>query len=340
MNVEHERHFVLRDRVASWREEKLIGADAERAALAQLEQPWRSHGVVVQCVFFLLTCVGMVAAYFFCEAVDVPREGLVVGVASIALAESLIRARRWFGTGVEGALWIGGLVALILELPSSGKPEALLVFAAAAAISGARVRNPVFGTLAAILVVIYAETKNDLGVITSIVIASIAVLALLRTWRRPSTEWLWILIAIALPVAGRMTADARWQLMTIALYGFFGALALTLALLKRHHALFLAGAAGFTIAGIEIGRILETPLEVKLAAAGIALLALSYLVGRLLRDRTTGIVVTPATLTRADEALEVAGALAGAHATRTEPGPETRPRGEGGFGGAGASGEL
>jgi hypothetical protein len=336
VNAVHERNFVLR--------EKLIDAGVERAVAEQvverLETPWRTHGVIVQCVFFFLTCIGILAFYGLCSVLDVPGEGIVVGIASIAIAEYLIRARRWFGTGVEGALWIGGLVAMITELPSSGKPEALLVFAAAAAIAGARVRNPIFGAAAAILVVVYAEEKGDAGVIVSIVMATVAMVGLLRTWTRPSTEWLWIALTLALPVAGRFTADEEWRTVTIALYALFGALALTLAFVKRHHALFFACAIGFTIAGIDLGQMIAAPLEAKLAAAGVSLLALSYLVARVLRDRTTGIVVTPAKLTQADEALEIAGALAAAHATRTEPGPETRPRGEGGFGGAGATGEF
>ena len=64
------------------------------------------------------------------------------------MAEWLIRQRRFFGTGIESALWIGALFAIIFSLPSSGKPEALLVFAAACAMAGLRVRSAVFGTAA------------------------------------------------------------------------------------------------------------------------------------------------------------------------------------------------
>jgi len=334
MNVTEERNAVLR--------EQLIDAGVDRAVVAHLESSWRSHGIVVQCVFFFLTCIGIVALYGLCNVIGIAGEGVVVGIASLGLAEMLIRDRRWFGTGVEAALWIGGLIALITELPNSGKPEAMLVFAAAFAIAGARVRNPIFGAAAAIFVVVYAEKKFDLGVLTALAIAGVAVLALLRTWRRPSTEWLWIVLAIALPVAGRFTADDRWQLVTIALYALFGVFALLLAFLYRHHALFFAAAAGLTIAGIDIGRRITTPLEVKLALAGASLLGISWLVARLLRDRTIGLVATPVKLTQADDALEVAGALGAAHVSRAEPSQnvDARPEGEGGFGGAGASGDY
>jgi len=334
VNVEHERNAVLRER--------LIDAGADRAALAQLESPWRSHGILVQCVFFFLTCVGIAALYGLCNVLGIPGEGVVVGIAAIALAEYLIGVRRWLGTGVEAALWIGGLVAMITELPSSGKPEAMLVFAAAFAIAGVRVRNPIFGAAAAIFVVVYAEKKLDLGVIAALVMATVAILALLRTWRRPSTEWLWIVLAVALPVAGRLTADDQWYRVTIVLYAAFGLLALVLAFVKRHHALFFAAAAGLAISGIDIGHRIATPLEAKLAMAGASLLAISWLVARLLRERTSGLVATPVKLTQADEAMEVAGALGAAHLSRAEPSQTdaTRPHGEGGFGGAGASGDY
>jgi hypothetical protein len=339
MNVQDERTATLHDRVETWREQHLIDADTQKAVEAQLKTPWRSHGVIVQAVFFVLTLVAMGAAYGFLHLFSIPGRGILAGIAFLPAAEFLIRVQRWFGTGVEAALWIGGLFGFISELPSSGKPEALLVVAAAFAIAGFRVRNPLFGAVAAICVMVYAETKWDVGVVAALVIATLAAVALLREWRRPSTEWLWILMAMALPVAGVFTADAKWRTMTIAVYAAYGALAFGLGLMKRHHALLLSGASGLVIAAVLAAERMDAPLETKLAAGGAFLLVTAFIAQRALRARTTGIVVTPASLTRVDEALAIAGALAAPTGTRVES-SESRPQGEGGFGGAGATGDY
>ena len=302
-----------------------------------VEIPWRTHTVLLRAVFFVLTLVGIGALYAFFDLLDVPLKGVVAGVIAIALAEFLINARRWWWTGVEEALWIGGLYAMLSELPRSGTPESNLVMAAGAAIPGVRVRNPLFGALAAIFIVIYFEERFDLGVIAALIIAVVATLAVLRTWQRPSTEWLWIAIAIVMPLAGYANADPEWRTVTIGLYAAFGFFALMLAVTKRHHALFLSGGLSVAIASIELGRVLDVlPLEAKLAIGGAFLLGGSWLIARALRDRTTGIVVTPAALTPFDDAVEIA-------ATVNVPQPEFTPAqqtGGGEFGGAGATGKY
>lgn len=339
MNVQDERAETLHDRVETWREQRLIDAETQKAVEAKLKTTWRSHGVILQAVFFVLTLVAMSTAYGLLHLFSLPGRGIVAGIAFIAVAELLIRGQRWFGTGVEAALWIGGLIGFISELPSSGKPEALLVVAAAFGLAGVRVRNPLFGAVAAILVMIYTETKWDVGVVTALVMATLAAVALLREWRRSSTEWLFILMVMTLPLAGVFTADAKWRTMTIGLYAAYGALTFALGLLKRHHALLLTGVSGLVIAAVDAAERLAAPLETKLAAGGAFLFVTAFVVQRTLRERTAGIVVTPASLTRVDEALAIAGALSAPTGTRPES-SEARAQGEGGFGGAGATGEF
>jgi hypothetical protein len=163
------------------------------------------------------------------------------------------------------------------------------------------------------------------------------VLALCREWRRPSNEWLFIAIALILPLAGYAEADPKWRSTTIALYVAFGVLGLMLAIVKRHHALFFAAAIGFAIAGIELARAIDVPLEAKLAAGGALLLLLALIVARMLRDRTHGFVLKEETLTGEDELLEIAATIAAAPSQNP---PEGRPQGDGSFGGAGATGDL
>ncbi len=327
MNVQEEREAAVRARFR--REANEVFGPAT----------YRTNSVIVQLVFFILTCIGIAATYGFFDLIESHAAGYITGVLAIGLGEFLIR-RRWFGTGVESALWLGGLFALITELPSSGAPEAMLVLGAAAAIAGRRVRNPLFGAVAAMFVAAYAEQKSDLGVISAIAIALIAGLLLLREWKRPSNEWLFIAIVVLLPVFGRFAADEQWVSTTISIYALFALLMLVLAIVKHHHALLVSGAIALVIACADFGRLLTTPLEAKLALAGVLLLGGAFVITRVLRDRTTGIVVTPSNLTAIDDVLESAGTLAAAHATRSidssAPG-EARPSGDGRFGGAGAS---
>ena len=331
MNAQHERNFFLRARLRG------DGVRSDGIA-AQLDVPWRTNGLLAQAAFFLLTCIGLGAFYGLLHVLDTGGEGLVAGVAAIALAEYLIGARRWFFTGVEAALWLCGVFALISELPSSGKPEAMLVLAAAGAIAGARVRNPLFGALAAIFVVLYFEKRFDLGVLCALLIALVACIALLRTWRRPTTEALWIALALVMPIAGRFHADRNWRDTTIVLYAILGIIALSLAMARRHHALFLTAMISLAIAGADFAEKLTAPNEAKLALAGSLLLLIAFATSRALRGRTHGLVLTPIQLTPFDDAAEIAATLA---LQPTAHAPEPQPASGGGeFGGAGASGDY
>src|ERR1700720_615295 len=120
---------------------------------------WKGKSLLAQCVFFFLTTLAIAAAFGFLSLIKLP-QGWIVLIACIALAEYLIRAFHFWRTGVEAALWIGGLYAFIFSLPSSGKPEAILVFVAAAAIAGWRVRNALFGVLAFVLGTVYLMAKD------------------------------------------------------------------------------------------------------------------------------------------------------------------------------------
>src|SRR5205823_1747464 len=121
---------------------------------------WRHMSLIVQIVFFVLTLFAISALYGFCSLLRLPAGGIVL-VTSIAVAELLIWRAHFWRTGVESALWLGGLYGFIFSLPHSGKPEALLVLAAAAALAGWRVRNALFGALAAAEVVAYFAALHN-----------------------------------------------------------------------------------------------------------------------------------------------------------------------------------
>ena len=334
MRVEDERGLVFRARAKSWRKEGRITRDQEQAIVGA-PLPLHSYGVGVQVVFFLLTLVTLAASSGLGSLIP----ELPLGVGAIVIAEVLM-ARGWVATGVESALWIGGLFLLIMTLPRSGRPEALLVFALACAIAGARVRNPLFGAAAACFVTHYVETKFDAGVVCALILAAVAVIALKREWKRPSTEWLWAILAVVMPLMGYAEADAQWRRTTIALYAAFAAGAFVVAVLWRHHAIFFSAGAALTIASIETGRLFEAALEGKLAVGGALLLTISWAVSRQLRDRKNGLVVAREQMT-ASRTFEIAAALAASHYANGESAANqsgtSRPSGGGEFGGGGAT---
>lgn len=318
MNVREERQLLLRSR-----------------KLASPEIPWRTHGILLRAVLFVFTVLGTGAMYWFFDLINVPGEGIVTGVIAIGIAELLIRKARWWWTGVEEALWLCAAFAFVSELPRRGTPESALVLALAAAIPGWRVRNPLFGAAAACFVVGYFEDRFDLGVIAALVMATLAVIALLRTWERPSTEWLFIALAVVMPFAGRTVADSEWRSVTIALYAVFAVVVAVLAVRKRHHALFLSAAIALGVAAVDAAELVDIAEEVELAMGGGLLLVGSWLVSRALHGRTRGIVSTPASLTPFDDELEVA-------ATISLPDQKFDQKMESGgeFGGAGATGDY
>jgi hypothetical protein len=311
-----------------------VAQERERAFAARYPELGgaRGYGLLAQALFFVLTALGLWAFY---ELTD---SGVVTAAVAIAIAEYLIRGRKWFHTGVEAALWIGALLALLAELPNSGTPEANLLLAAAFGIAGARVRQPLFGAAAAFFVATYLELRFDLGVIAALLIAAAALFALYRVWNRPSNEWLFIVLLVTMPLAGWSFADPEWRPLTIALYAAFAAMALVSAVIKRHHGMFAGAASATVVAAAELHELLEPPEELSLAIAGALLLLASLAVSRALRGRTRGFVVTPAKTSEVEEGVEVLGTLAAAPSAGNPP--EQRPQGEGGFGGAGATGDY
>jgi len=317
--------------------------DEERLdALRPNSSPWRSHGIVLSIVFFGLTAVAILALYALANLWHLP-EGVVTAVVAIAVAEWLIHRRRFFGTGIESALWLGALFSIIFALPSSGKPEALLVFVAACAIAGFRVRSAVFGCAAVVLVLSYIAVKSDSAwpaTAFGIAAALAAGAALLREWQRPSTERLLGMVMIVMPVA----AEFAWAISgrgTLPLpFAVLAALLLALGIRARDRVTLATGALTAGIAAFEARELFDFPLEWKLMAGGALLVVAAVAITRALRGRTAGFVVEPSAVTPYDEALQILGTLPSAlPAPAAAPsGPDVQSGDGSSFGGAGAGG--
>jgi hypothetical protein len=321
----------------------------EKAVVSSISTQWQSNSPLMALVFFCLTILAMSAFFGMLALFQLPK-GWITSIMAIGIGELLIQRRKMFGTGIESALWLGGLFAFLFGLSSEGKPEALLVFGAAAAIAGFRVRNPYFGALAAILVVIYPAVKThgdsfwsggatDIALILTILAAA----ALLRTWRRPSDQQLFEILAVVMPVVGYvigrvLEARAHFEPAVAGVFGILCAGLLLLGIRTRQHALFIAAGVTAACFGAELYELLKSRTdESLLITSGLLLVAIGFAVTRALRGRTEGIVATATPKSLLEEAIQIGGSVAIAHPPHVESQPEVQT-GDGGFGGGGSSG--
>ncbi len=315
--------------------------EEERALALGQKTPWRRLSIAMQVVLFVLTMIGITAFYELSELFHLPR-GWMTLIAALATAEMMIRRARFWRTGVEAALWLGGLFAFIFSLPNSGKPEAILVFATAAAIAGLRVRNALFGTLAMVLLCVYLAARDwrwaAFGL--AMVITAIAATALTRMIRRPSTEALWEVAVMVMPVAGYACAkgDFASNAGIIAMYAILAIFFLALAMRFRLRVLLLATVVSTAITVVEARDLIPLSVEWELIVVGVLILALATAIIRLLRGRERGFVLDERKREEED-LLQIAAMLPLGTPAAPQPAGQT-PTGGGEFGGAGASGTF
>ena len=320
-------------------EERALTLRARTLPVADVR--WRTNGVVWSLVFFVLTAVALAATFWLLHEFRLPK-GWITGALALIAAEVSIRRYRLFGTGVESALWIGGLFAVIFGLRGEGRPEALLLLAAASGIAGHRVRNAVFGATAVAFIMAYLDARYayELAAALGLAISLVALMALRREVQRPSTEWLWCALLLIAPIAGAVATvgklGAAWALAYLA-----AAVACTaVGIAARAHAPLVGAAVHTSIAVVTLVKhgVLPWRPEWQMIAGGAIVLATSAALSRALRERQTGIVVTPAALTPYDETVKMAGAIG----LQGQPGSAaTSERESGGeFGGAGGSGRF
>lgn len=361
ITVAEERLLQLERRSELWHAEGRIDETQRSAIQASVDVPWVSRGLLASIALFILTVLAVLAAGWFADEVLPFSERLVIAVASLVVAELLIRRFRWWSTGVEQALWLCGLFALILSMPGEGTPEALLLFAAAAFIAGLRLRSAPLGVLGVLIVAGYVETKGEwfewrdyyseaampfpideraAAVALAVASALAGIAALRREWKRPSTEWFWSGVVVFAPAAFLFASHfPETPYVTGALAAVLAAPLLAAGLVMRHHAPIVSALILGVIAGSDLLREELIPGEILLAIFGVLFLATSFAMSRVLGGRTAGIVATPAKLTVVDDEVQTVGAF-GAEPHHAEPPPDAGPSGGGSFGGAGATGEY
>lgn len=323
-------------------------ADERGVALKKLGLPaetggWKRYRFHVQIAFFILTLIA-ISAFSVLAFVNRSVGSLINAVIVLTIAEVLIAINRFFETGVETALWLAGVTFIVIALPHTGSAEGILVVGALAAIAGARLLNPFIGGLAAMSVIVYAAVKNATPLqcaLLGVVIALGAAAAQLVEWQRQSVERLFQTIAILAPLAGVIAAEfgssPDHQAIAVV-YIITAAIILALGVSVRARALLLTGALHAAIAAYEASYLSNAPLETKLIAGGIVVLAIAIVLSRLLRKNTAGFVTTESSLTGYDEVMQIAGAIhTSPNAPQEQPTSSGFQSGGGSFGGGGAS---
>jgi hypothetical protein len=325
-----------------------------RIVPAQPATAWKHYGLLLRIVFTVLAAIAVAAAFGFFALLSLPK-GILTALLAIGAAEWLIAEHRFFRTGVESSLWLCGTFAFIFGLPSQGKVEAILVFAAAAALSGWRMRNEFFGVLAAILVVAYIAVKwNHTPILVMSVAALLAIapaFALRRIWQRPSTEHLFAGLVLAMPVTGYLsTIFMRGAVVTdvpvAAILGITAIVLLIAGIAWRDRVLLISATLSIACAAIELRQLFDYPAEVKLIVAGVLVMAIAVTLERRLRHNTRGLVVSVVAANPYDEAMQIGGILTvaphgSAPADHAHTGPvldDSTSATDKSFGGAGAGG--
>jgi hypothetical protein len=349
--IDEERAHAIADQLDDWQ----LSPDERRSLEALLATPWRRNGPFVAAAFFGLTVFAMFALVALCKSTGATE--FTAAAIAIAGGEYLILRRRMYGSGIESALWIGGLLAFIAGLPRSGDPEAMLVIAAAFGIAAWRMQNAIFGAIGVIFLGIYFAVawhgSHDYwrAAMVPLAVAVIAVVAKRWIFFRPWLDSFWSLVAIVMPlvaeIGGRIVAyDSAGHLEYALTFLVLGSIALLAGLHLRDHALLIAAGVSFAINAFELHDRYDPPLEWELILGGLALLAIAAVVARLMRGRTTGLVATPARLTRYDELVKLGGTMVAGQALQPHPAAPSDPAvtgtegGAGSFGGGGATGDY
>jgi hypothetical protein len=327
---------------------------------------------VTRCAFFVLGIVAAAMTVVILDLLHMPHSLLVAGLTLVAAAEWLIARHRLVAAGIEEALGIAGLLMFAAEVLDgigwSHSVTGALLIAAAFAIAGLRLLNPLFTTAAAVAVAIAFELAIEThslgrrsGAATSAGLLSFAVafvalaLGAVR-FRRPSYDRMLDWLVVLMPLAGYLWAadghalsspvdylhkHAFADLLTPLEPLAFGLVALTVGVRRRRHAPLLAFMICTACLAFELRGLTGWSLEMRLVIWGGVTLAAAVALDRYLRTPRRGITSQKlsdhvGTL----DLLQLAGSAAMTpHAQRQEATQTFQPGG-GQFGGGGASGRY
>lgn len=340
--VKEEREIAAESRViAATKRGWIVGAERKQASAA-LAPEWRRTSLLLRFIGFVTGLVLATSLFGLCKVFEL-QAGILTAAGAIAAAEFLILKRHFWKSGIEEALWIAGLFAVVLDLPGPAVNEGLLLFAAASLVAAIRLLHPWFAAASIAFVAAYvqSETGNWATVALLYGVAAFAIVMLARTWRSPMVESLASIAAVAGAPAAyvllKLNDVLPGEAATAA--GFAtAAIFCGVGLLLRHHAPLFGGLLTLAIVVGDFAAGWPIRPEWRWLLCGFVALAGAQTADRLLRARTNGVT---ARREPDIEALETLQALSVTSVTTGGSGPEpSRGSGGGGFGGGGASGDY
>jgi uncharacterized membrane protein YgcG len=352
-SVAEERWLAIADRVG---EAKVTAAETGG---------WRTTSLLARCAFFFLGMLATLAvfglAYQFTKSANA--SGVIAAIVCIAVAELLIIGQRFFGMGIEEALYLFGALALIPMFFTNDQRGVTLGCAIFCGAVAARLVNPLFPTFAIAAASWWLHTAGTWHLeiaLYCILVTAGSWLALKKNFARPSTQRFVEWMSVVLPVVSYLwlkhfdfdpwryisrspSLDAASELATPLILLIAAASALTLALRWRQHALLLAFGACVVMLPIELREVSSLLLETKLVIYGIVVLIVALVAERRLRrpHGVTSLLLGPdSEAWRIVELGTAATLAASAHRTDRTSSPNELEPGGGSYGGGGSSGSY
>lgn len=321
---------------------------ASRLGQSERTQGWVGAKMVTRCALFVLGIVAAALTAAVFGFTHIAGSGWLAGLALVAAAEVLVMRRRLFGAGIEEALEMCGLLALVFQAQSH-EPDPLgvrtsLLVAAALAIAGFRFLNPFFITLsvAALSWAIDHWLAAGIAGTFCFAVAALALWAGAIEFRRPSYDRMLDWLAAIMPLSGYLWLAegsaspwwlARWSLAT------FGAAALIVGIRRRRHAPLIAFMVCTGCMAYELRNVTGLSPEARLILWGSAALLLSLGLSKYLRTPRGGVSSNRgAQDDEFSDLLQLAGAGGLApHAPQAAPPAQAAFKGGGGTGGGGGA---
>jgi hypothetical protein len=144
-----------------------LNVAADTPWLVERSGGWKDVSLFTRCAFFVLGvfAAGLTAGIF--HLMHFPGPWFVAGLIAVMVAETLIVRRHLFGAGLEEALEIAGLILMLVQVldATNTYSEAMISLwvAMVFALVGARLLNPLFITIAAVLFSfsLYSTVRSD-----------------------------------------------------------------------------------------------------------------------------------------------------------------------------------
>ncbi len=337
-----------------------------RDAARTLAGSWHCATVLTRTLLFVL---GMMLAGLGRTVIDLlglPLPNLVAGAALLATAEWLIARRHFHASGIEEALWASGAGLIVVEwldFGNLGSSTNVLLFAAAMAIVGWRLLNPLFTTLAALLASLalaslhgFTVRRAELASLACFAAAFIALGAGGLRFQRPCSDRMLDWLVIALPPAAyfwslwdghrsptaALLREGQWMVLwPAALLCAFAIAALITGLRRRRHAPLISTLACLVLLAVELRSMTGLAPHWRLVLWGLVGLAAALIIEHLLRTPRHGITSRQPATGNVLQDLLLAGAASAATPVTTPPAGAATVQGQGGeFGGGGASGRF